>query len=68
MKQAMYVAIREADGREWMDTSSLHLVRELTVKTAAEQDARIPQWAAANPVKRIVPVTVTPAEGEFLAS
>jgi hypothetical protein len=58
---AMYVVIRKAldDGREWVDHSSLSLVREQTQTLADKLDHEIPQWAKVNKQVRVISCTLT---------
>lgn len=56
-----YVAIRKSvdDSREWIDLSSMGFIAECVEQDARRCELKIPAWAKANPVQRIVKVTIT---------
>jgi hypothetical protein len=49
----IYIAVRESEGKEWIDLTSWGYV-ELTARDSADNvDGTIPQWAEKNPIVRI---------------
>lgn len=60
----LFVPVRrcEDDGHEWMDMMSARCLLEMTITEIERSAERIPAWHTANPVVRIVTVTIT--EGE----
>lgn len=58
-----FVAVRKnPDGKEWLDTSTLDLLPDLAREHARATDRLIPDWANAQPVLRVVKVTVMETE------
>lgn len=53
LTETVFAPIRTTEGREWIDTGSSQLLRELAADAARKTDREIPQWADANPVVRI---------------
>lgn len=54
----VYAAIRTTDGREWIDTTTLSLLRDEATQAATDTDKLIPHYAADNPVVRISRVEI----------
>lgn len=52
-KKVVWAAVRLTDGEEWIDTSSISILREEAEEKAEKLNNQIPQWAAANIFKRI---------------
>ena len=60
MKKGAYAAIRKAeDGHEFILDNEVRCIRELVECAVAESEQLIPGWHKANPMQRIVPVTIT---------
>ena len=57
-KVTAYMAIRRADGTEYLDVRSVSTGRETARAYAQKTDHQIPHWAKANPVVRIAQVTI----------
>jgi hypothetical protein len=61
MEENCYVAIRKDthSGKEWMDISTMSGCGDEVRRKADETDKKIPEWAKANPVLRVVEVRCT---------
>jgi hypothetical protein len=59
LTKKFYAAVREADGREWIDQETFSGDREHAGILARSSDNLNPGWAKANPVKRIALLRVT---------
>lgn len=57
--QKAFAAVRRTEGRDWMDTETIRLLREMTAESAKATDERVPSWATHNPVVRIVSIYVS---------
>jgi hypothetical protein len=57
----VYIPVRKDtyDGHEWPDVSSASRSQQMAKDNADDLNARIPQWATANPVIRIGKFIVT---------
>ena len=51
VSQVAYAAIRETDGKLWIDTCTITLSIEQTKKFAEDSNRAIPHWGESNPVK-----------------
>lgn len=58
----LYVPVRKAldDGYEWADSGCASADLAQAKHNAAKLDKRLPQWAKANPVQRVVSYKVEP--------
>ena len=50
--QKLYGAIRQTDGRQWVDVDTLSAALEVSESKAKQTDKEIPHWAITNPVVR----------------
>ena len=57
-KKPAWAAVRNTEGREWIDINTLEVTADLARSAASVTDALIPLYAADNPVVRIVRVEV----------
>jgi hypothetical protein len=55
----VYAAIRETEGRLWIDVSSVRVLPELTREHCDDMEQRIPDWAAVNRLVRIAELTLS---------
>lgn len=47
----MFAVVREErGGRRWVDTATVHLLREEAMRVAEADDAAMPGWAFENPI------------------
>ena len=53
-----WAAIRETDGEQWIDISSLSGNREVCESKTISMNNRIPHWAKDNPIIRFTKVEV----------
>lgn len=53
-----WAAIRQTDGREWIDSNSLSCDKQTAEANAEMLNNAIPTWAPANKVQRIVRVEI----------
>lgn len=49
----IYIAVRESDGKEWIDLTSWGYVAQTALNSAEKVNGIITVWARENPVKRI---------------
>lgn len=56
----IYMAVRRVvdEGYEWPDVGTASYGKQIAAERAMELDAKVPQWAKANPVIRIGKFTV----------
>jgi hypothetical protein len=52
--ETVYAALRCTEGRLWIDSNSVGLVREHTQRHVEEIHRQIPSWDAVNPCLRII--------------
>jgi hypothetical protein len=57
----VYAAIRETEGKMWIDVSSVNVLPELTRSHAEAFDRKIPDWAAVNRFVRIAELHLSEA-------
>jgi hypothetical protein len=62
MQRHVWMAIRKTEGREWFDTGTLAFEQGETRELAEKFDAVHPEWAAVNPVLRVVKVLIQEIE------
>lgn len=63
LTKSLFAVIRIADGREYIDISSLSGTAQDAAETAAHSDKMLPGWARENPVVRVSAVTLSENAG-----
>lgn len=53
-----FCIVRETEGREWFDMSTINPIRSISQNIADETNHEMPYWAEGNPIKRIVKVRI----------
>jgi hypothetical protein len=62
IQRHVWMAIRKTEGREWFDTTTLGFEQGESQEFAEKFNATMPDWAAVNPVLRVVKVLIQEIE------